>query len=42
MVSLDGWAEVMWDTQDGVGEAVWAYFILLIVVGNVFLLPVGA
>lgn len=41
MVSLDGWQETMWNTQDAAGEATWIYFVVLLVLGNVLLVSVS-
>eukprot|EP00903_Cladosiphon_okamuranus_P008160 g7859.t1 len=37
VVSLDGWQQVMWHTQDAAGEETWAFFVVVLVVGNVIL-----
>ncbi|CAN0130227.1 unnamed protein product, partial [Laminaria digitata] len=42
VVSLDGWQETMWNTQDAAGEVTWIYFVVLLVLGNVLLVSVSA
>lgn len=42
MVSLDGWQQVMWHTQDAAGEETWVFFIVLLIIGNVILVSVSA
>ncbi|CAM9483745.1 unnamed protein product, partial [Ectocarpus fasciculatus] len=37
VVSLDGWQQVMWHTQDSAGEETWIFFVALLVLGNVIL-----
>ncbi|CAM9843940.1 unnamed protein product [Ectocarpus sp. 6 AP-2014] len=37
VVSLDGWQQVMWHTQDSAGEETWIFFVALLVLGNVVL-----
>ncbi|CAM9215633.1 unnamed protein product, partial [Hapterophycus canaliculatus] len=37
VVSLDGWQQVMWHTQDTGGEETWIFFVVLLVLGNVIL-----
>lgn len=41
VVSLDGWQQVMWHTQDTAGEQTWIFFVVLLVLGNVILVSVS-
>lgn len=41
VVSLDGWQQVMWHTQDTAGEETWVFFVVLLVLGNVILVSVS-
>lgn len=42
VVSLDGWQQVMWHTQDTAGEGTWIFFVVLLVLGNVIFVSVSA
>eukprot|EP00752_Nemacystus_decipiens_P004767 g4338.t2 len=37
VVSLDGWQQVMWHTQDAAGEETWVFFVVVLVIGNAIL-----
>lgn len=41
VVSLDGWQQVMWHTQDAAGEETWIFFVVVLVIGNAILVSVG-
>lgn len=41
VVSLDGWQQVMWHTQDAAGDYTWIYFAVLLLLGNIFLVSVS-
>lgn len=41
VVSLDGWQQVMWHTQDAAGEETWIFFVVVLVIGNAILVSVS-
>lgn len=41
VVSLDGWQQVMWHTQDAAGEETWVFFVVVLILGNAVLVSVS-
>ena len=40
-MSLDGWQQVMWHTQDAAGDETWVFFVVVLVIGNAILVSVS-